>query len=85
MLERFVEHSPMAIMTRLVMQGAIHDEWLDAAAELDDEPDGEQIREALLARVVDALVALAASARPAGGGLATAGAISPEFAPTVTA
>ncbi|WP_185732293.1 type II toxin-antitoxin system Phd/YefM family antitoxin [Burkholderia sp. Bp8963] len=85
MLERFVEHSPMAIMTRLVMQGAIYDEWLDAAAELDDEPDGEQIREALLARVVDALVALAAGTRPAGGGLATAVAISPEFAPAVTA
>ncbi|WP_230965187.1 type II toxin-antitoxin system Phd/YefM family antitoxin [Burkholderia pseudomultivorans] len=85
MLERFVEHSPMAIMTRLVMQGAIHDEWLDAAAEFDDEPDGEQIREALFARVVDALVALASAARPAHGAPATPAAISPAFAAAVTA
>lgn len=84
-LERFVEHSPMAIMTRLVMQGAIHDEWLDAAVDLDDEPDGEQIREAVFARVVDVLVALAAGAGPANGPPATPAAISPAFAPAVTA
>ncbi|KWD72164.1 prevent-host-death protein [Burkholderia ubonensis] len=60
-VERFVEQSPMTIMARLVLQCALHDDWIDgAAAGTDDEPDGDAIREALFALAVDAIVAIAA-------------------------
>ncbi|WP_321897371.1 type II toxin-antitoxin system Phd/YefM family antitoxin [Burkholderia cepacia] len=62
-VERFVEQSPMAIMTRLVLQCALHDDWLDAAADTDGEPDDEPIREALFALAVDAIATIAARAR----------------------
>gem|GEM_PF-735600 len=63
-VERFVEHSPMAIMARLVMQCALHDEWVDVAAEMEGEPDGEQLREALFSLAVDAIATIAARSRP---------------------
>ncbi|WP_257010286.1 type II toxin-antitoxin system Phd/YefM family antitoxin [Burkholderia ubonensis] len=47
----------MTIMTRLVLQCALHDDWIDGT---DDEPDGDTIREALFALAVDAIVAIAA-------------------------
>ncbi len=59
-VERFVEQSPMTIMTRLVLQCALHDDWIDSAAEADEEPDDESIRETLFALAVDAIAALAA-------------------------
>ncbi|UEP31344.1 MULTISPECIES: type II toxin-antitoxin system Phd/YefM family antitoxin [unclassified Burkholderia] len=80
-VERFVEQSPMAIMTRLVLQCALHDDWLDATADTDGEPDDEPIREALFALAVDAIAAIAAHMRmpsdaagvaPIGGGAAVA-------------
>ncbi|WP_230944347.1 type II toxin-antitoxin system Phd/YefM family antitoxin [Burkholderia territorii] len=62
-VERFVEQSPMAIMTRLVLQCALHDDWLDTGAGTDGESDDEPIREALFALAVDAIAAIAAHAR----------------------
>ncbi|KAB0643325.1 type II toxin-antitoxin system Phd/YefM family antitoxin, partial [Burkholderia territorii] len=62
-VERFVEQSPMAIMTRLVLQCALHDDWLDTGAGTDGESDDEPIREALFALAVDAIAAIAARAR----------------------
>ncbi|AOI73688.1 prevent-host-death protein [Burkholderia ubonensis] len=59
-VERFVEQSPMTIMARLVLQCALHDDWIDGAAATGDEPDGAAIREALFALAVDAIVAIAA-------------------------
>lgn len=60
-VERFVEQSPMTIMARLVLQCALHDDWIDGTdAGTDDEPDGDAIREALFALAVDAIVAIAA-------------------------
>ncbi|WP_431825355.1 type II toxin-antitoxin system Phd/YefM family antitoxin [Burkholderia sp. F1] len=50
----------MTIMTRLVLQCALHDDWIDGAAGTGDEPNGEAIREALFALAVDAIVAIAA-------------------------
>ncbi|MFA8326387.1 type II toxin-antitoxin system Phd/YefM family antitoxin [Burkholderia ubonensis] len=50
----------MTIMARLVLQCALHDDWIDGAAGTGDEPDGEAIREALFALAVDAIVAIAA-------------------------
>ncbi|WP_152986076.1 type II toxin-antitoxin system Phd/YefM family antitoxin [Burkholderia sp. lig30] len=85
MLERFVEHSPVAIMTRLVMQCAVHDDWIDDAAGMDDETDAELLREALFACVVDALVALADHAGSRSGTRAAPAAMPAEFAPAVTA
>ncbi|MXN76975.1 type II toxin-antitoxin system Phd/YefM family antitoxin [Burkholderia sp. 4701] len=69
-VERFVEHSPMAIMARLVMQCALHDEWVDVAAEIEGEPDGEQLREALFSLAVDAIATIAARSRPSDGHVA---------------
>ncbi|MBN3820358.1 type II toxin-antitoxin system Phd/YefM family antitoxin, partial [Paraburkholderia sp. Se-20369] len=54
----------MAIMARLVMQCALHDEWVDVAAEIEDEPDGEQLRESLFSLAVDAIATIAARSRP---------------------
>ncbi|BCQ56868.1 hypothetical protein BLKGLAD_59300 [Burkholderia gladioli pv. gladioli] len=91
-LERFVEHSPMAIMARLVMQCAVDDPWLDSA-ESDDDAEREPVREALLACVADALVAIGTGTRAAAGtagfvppamSAAPSPAMSPEFAPAVT-
>ncbi|WP_175904107.1 type II toxin-antitoxin system Phd/YefM family antitoxin [Burkholderia seminalis] len=62
-VERFVEQSPMTIMARLVLQCALHDDWIGAAADAGDEPDGESIREALFAVAVDAMAAIAARQR----------------------
>lgn len=59
-VERFVEQSPMTIMTRLVLQCALHDDWIDMAADADEAPDDESIRETLFALAVDALAAIAA-------------------------
>lgn len=59
-VERFVEQSPMTIMTRLVLQCALHDDWIDMAADADEEPDDESIRETLFALAVDAIAAIAA-------------------------
>ncbi|WP_231130521.1 type II toxin-antitoxin system Phd/YefM family antitoxin [Burkholderia cepacia] len=60
-VERFVEQSSMTIMTRLVLQCALHDDWIDGTdAGTDDEPDGDAIRETLFALAVDAIVAIAA-------------------------
>ncbi|MFA8388888.1 type II toxin-antitoxin system Phd/YefM family antitoxin [Burkholderia ubonensis] len=50
----------MTIMARLVLQCALHDDWIDGVAGTGDEPDGEAIREALFALAVDAIVAIAA-------------------------
>ncbi len=84
-LERFVEHSPMAIMARLVMQCAIDDQWLEAA-EIDDDADREPLREALIACVADAVVAIGEALRPgAGTGAATGAVMGAGFAPAVTA
>ncbi|MBR7971583.1 type II toxin-antitoxin system Phd/YefM family antitoxin [Burkholderia vietnamiensis] len=80
-VERFVEHSPMTIMARLVLQCALHDDWVDAAAGADDEPDGESIREALFAVAVDAIAAIAAWQRMPDA----AGAVAPGFGAAVTA
>ncbi|NTX29631.1 type II toxin-antitoxin system Phd/YefM family antitoxin, partial [Burkholderia pyrrocinia] len=77
-VERFVEQSPMTIMTRLVLQCALHDDWIGAAADAGDEPDGESTREALFALAVGAIAALAAwqrmpdAAGAAGPGLGAA-------------
>ncbi|KVN21093.1 prevent-host-death protein [Burkholderia sp. MSMB1552] len=81
-VERFVEQSPMAIMARLVLQCALHDDWIDAAADMDDAPNGEPIRETLFALAVDAFAAIAARTRAPGS--AAAGA-SPELGAAVTA
>ncbi|NTZ84661.1 type II toxin-antitoxin system Phd/YefM family antitoxin [Burkholderia metallica] len=62
-VERFVEQSPMTIMTRLVLQCALHDDWIGTAAEADEEPDDESIRETLFALAVDAIAAIAARAQ----------------------
>ncbi|KVK85566.1 prevent-host-death protein [Burkholderia cepacia] len=62
-VERFVEQSPMTIMTRLVLQCALHDDWIDTTAEADEEPDDESIRETLFALAVDAIVTIAAQAQ----------------------
>ncbi|VWD33401.1 prevent-host-death protein [Burkholderia lata] len=62
-VERFVEQSPMTIMTRLVLQCALHDDWIDTAVEADEEPDDESIRETLFALAVDAIAAIAAQAQ----------------------
>ncbi len=62
-VERFVELSPMTIMTRLVLQCALHDDWIDTVAEADEGPDDESIRETLFALAVDAIAALAMHAR----------------------
>ncbi|WP_423368263.1 type II toxin-antitoxin system Phd/YefM family antitoxin [Burkholderia sp. LMG 32019] len=59
-VERFVEQSPMTIMARLVLQCALHDDWIDMTAEADEEPDDESIRETLFALAVDAIAAIAA-------------------------
>ncbi|MBN3838811.1 type II toxin-antitoxin system Phd/YefM family antitoxin [Burkholderia sp. Ac-20349] len=59
-VERFVEQSPMTIMTRLVLQCALHDDWIDTAVDADEEPDDESIRETLFALAVDAVAAIAA-------------------------
>ncbi|KVT16631.1 prevent-host-death protein [Burkholderia sp. MSMB1078WGS] len=80
-VERFVEQSPMAIMARLVLQCALHDDWVDAAAGAGDEPDGESIREALFAVAVDAIAAIAAWRRMPDA----AGAVAPGFGAAVTA
>ncbi|WP_152554341.1 type II toxin-antitoxin system Phd/YefM family antitoxin [Burkholderia sp. A1] len=79
MLERFVEHSPMAIMARLVMQCAIDDQWLDAA-DLDEDAEREPLREALLACVADAVVAIGEGLRPGARAVMAA-----RFGPSVTA
>lgn len=60
----------MAIMARLVMQCALHDEWVDVAADMEDEPGGEQLREALFSLAVDAIATIAARSRPSDGYLA---------------
>ncbi|AFJ89170.1 MULTISPECIES: type II toxin-antitoxin system Phd/YefM family antitoxin [Burkholderia] len=76
-VERFVEQSPMAIMTRLMLQCALHDDWPDTRDDAGGEPDDEPIREALFARAVDAIAAIAARARmrsDAGGSASTGGA-----------
>lgn len=76
-VERFVEQSPMAIMTRLMLQCALHDDWPDTRDDAGGEPDDEPIREALFARAVDAIAAIAARARTrsdAGGSASTGGA-----------
>ncbi|KML55714.1 prevent-host-death protein [Burkholderia cepacia] len=77
-VERFVEQSPMTIMTRLVLQCALHDDWIDSAAEADEEPDDESIRETLFALAVDAIAALAARTQTpqavAGSALSASGA-----------
>ncbi|WP_176050149.1 transposase [Burkholderia sp. BCC1644] len=83
-VERFVEQSPVTIMARLVLQCALHDDWVGAAADAGDEPDGESIREALFAVAVDAIAAIAAWQRmPDAAG--AAGAVAPGLAAAVTA
>ncbi|WP_445223335.1 type II toxin-antitoxin system Phd/YefM family antitoxin [Burkholderia sp. Ac-20379] len=77
MLERFLEHSPIAIMARLMMQCAVDDQWLDAGDDPQAALDHEPLREALLARVAEAMIAIGAGA--------ASFAMSPEFAPAVTA
>lgn len=62
-VERFVEQSPMTIMTRLVLQCALHDDWIDMAVDADEAPDDESIRETLFALAVDAIAAIAAQAQ----------------------
>lgn len=62
-VERFVEQSPMTIMTRLVLQCALHDDWIDTTVDADDEPDEESIRETLFALAVDAIASIAAHAQ----------------------
>ncbi len=71
-VERFVEQSPMTIMARLVLQCALHDDWVGAAADAGDEPDGESIREALFALAVDALASIAGRRRMSDGEAAAA-------------
>ncbi|WP_175968665.1 type II toxin-antitoxin system Phd/YefM family antitoxin [Burkholderia sp. BCC0322] len=61
-VERFVEQSPMTIMARLVLQCALHDDWIDMVVDADEEPDDESIRETLFALAVDAIAAIAAQA-----------------------
>ncbi|MFJ1208695.1 transposase [Burkholderia pyrrocinia] len=73
-VERFVEQSPMTIMTRLVLQCALHDDWIGAAADAGDEPDDESTREALFMLAVDAIAAIAAWQRmPDAAGMAAPG------------
>nr|WP_234015370.1 transposase [Burkholderia sp. BE12] len=80
-MERFVEQSPMTIMARLVLQCALHDDWVGAAAGGGDEPDGESIREALFAVAVDAIAAIAAWQRMPDA----VGTVAPGFGAAVTA
>ncbi|WFN21015.1 hypothetical protein [Burkholderia contaminans] len=80
-VERFVEQSPMTIMARLVLQCALHDDWIGAAADAGDEPDGESIREALFALAVDAIASIAAWQRMPDAGVAA----TPGFGAAVTA
>jgi PHD/YefM family antitoxin component YafN of YafNO toxin-antitoxin module len=63
-MERFVEQSPAAVMARLVMQCALHAEWVDDALRGDNDPDGEQTRELLCSQIVAAMDALVARQRP---------------------
>jgi len=63
-MERFVEQSPAAVMARLVMQCALHAEWVDDALRGDNDPDGEQTRELLCSQIVTAMDALVQSRRP---------------------
>jgi hypothetical protein len=63
-MERFVEQSPAAVMARLVMQCALHAEWVDDALRGDDDPDGEQTRELLCSQIVAAMDALVQRQRP---------------------
>nr|WP_236655054.1 type II toxin-antitoxin system Phd/YefM family antitoxin [Burkholderia pyrrocinia] len=71
----------MTIMTRLVLQCALHDDWIGAATDAGDEPDGESTREALFALAVDAIAAIAAWQRMPDA----AGAAAPGFGAAVTA
>ncbi|NYH20415.1 type II toxin-antitoxin system Phd/YefM family antitoxin [Paraburkholderia bryophila] len=60
-MERFVEHSPMAVMARLVMQWALHAESLDDPLGKDEpDNDGEPLRELLLSMTVQAMTQIAA-------------------------
>ncbi|WP_232833599.1 type II toxin-antitoxin system Phd/YefM family antitoxin [Paraburkholderia kururiensis] len=65
-MERFVEQSPMAVMARLVMQAAVHGEWMSDAAASDEalrEPpvhESGQTREALFSLAVKAMAAIPA-------------------------
>ncbi|GAB7537862.1 type II toxin-antitoxin system Phd/YefM family antitoxin [Burkholderia sp. 3C] len=83
-LERFVEHSPMAIMARLVMQCAVDDQWLDAV-DAAGESDHEPVREALLACVAHALTAIGGQRRAALGTGSIHPAMPADFAPAVLA
>nr|WKF56254.1 hypothetical protein HUO10_000704 [Paraburkholderia busanensis] len=70
-MERFVEHSPMAVMARLVMQWAVHAESLDDPFERSADGDAEPLREALFALTVDAMLRIAAQVNGASGAQGT--------------
>ena len=76
-VERFVEQSSMTIMARLVLQCALHDDWIGAAADAGDGFDGESIREALFALAVDAIASIAAWQRTPDAGVAAAPGLVP--------
>lgn len=77
-MERFVEQSPMAVMTRLVLQAAVHGEWMSDAArrgaaalheathEPMHEPMHEQTREMLFSLAVKAMTSIPAPHGQAG-------------------
>ncbi|WP_233834866.1 type II toxin-antitoxin system Phd/YefM family antitoxin [Paraburkholderia sp. ZP32-5] len=59
-----MEQSPAAVMARLVMQCALHAEWVDDALRGDSDPDGEETRELLCSQIVAAMDLLAQRQRP---------------------
>lgn len=59
-MERFVEHSPMAVMARLVMQWAIHAEPISDALEQEEHED---TREQLFSMTVGAMASIEARLR----------------------
>lgn len=72
-MERFVEHSPMAVMARLVMQWALHAESLDdPLGKEEPDSDGEPLRELLLSMTVQAMTQIAARLNRTRAGFAEA-------------
>ncbi|RAS38966.1 antitoxin Phd_YefM of type II toxin-antitoxin system [Paraburkholderia bryophila] len=85
-MERFVEHSPMAVMARLVMQWALHAESLDdLPGKGDADNDGEPLRELLLSMTAQAITRIATRLNRSGDARPDVSNVSEESVARLTA
>ncbi|WP_246530289.1 MULTISPECIES: transposase [Paraburkholderia] len=81
-IERFVEHSPMTLMARLVLQCALDAEWAGDSFEQVEASDSLQMRESLFSMTVETMSIIAARLQHS---VDTAAKTLPELPASITA